>query len=56
VLKRDGNAELDALALTLFQQGSARIALETNPPFDHYLFIERNPTYIAELEPLSLHF
>ena len=41
---------------TLFQQGSARIALETNPPFDHYLFIERNPTYIAELEQLRQQF
>nr|WP_254151221.1 three-Cys-motif partner protein TcmP [Candidatus Chloroploca mongolica] len=36
--------------ITLFQQGSARIALETSPPFDHYVFIEQNPASIAELE------
>ncbi|RRR75426.1 MAG: three-Cys-motif partner protein TcmP [Candidatus Viridilinea halotolerans] len=41
---------------TAFQQGSARIALETTPPFDHYLFIERKPAYIAELERLRQQF
>ncbi|NCC30647.1 MAG: three-Cys-motif partner protein TcmP [Chloroflexia bacterium] len=42
--------------VTLFQQGSARIALETSPPFDHYVFIEQNPASIAELEQLRQQF
>lgn len=38
--------------VTSFQKGSAQIALETSPPFDRYLFIERNPEYVAELRHL----
>lgn len=37
---------------TAFQRGSVRIALETNPPFDRYLFIEQNPAYARELHAL----
>ena len=37
----------------LFQKGSAQIALETSPPFDQYLFIEKNPEYVAELRQLQ---
>lgn len=39
-----------------FKSGSARIALETDPPFDRYLFIERNPDHVAELEKLKQQF
>jgi len=33
-----------------FLQGSARIALECNPPFQKYIFIEKNAGKIAELQ------
>lgn len=32
--------------------GSAKIALNTNPPFDEYYFIEKNYNHIAELQDL----
>lgn len=32
-----------------YLKGSARIALEINPPFHHYLFLETNPLYVKEL-------
>ncbi len=35
-----------------FINGSARIALETEPSFDHYLFIEREREFANELESL----
>ncbi len=39
-----------------FQKGSARIALEMDPPFGQYLFIEKKPEYIKELETLRESF
>ena len=39
-----------------FQKGSAQIALETDPPFNNYLFIEQNREYIKELETLRERF
>lgn len=39
-----------------FQEGSAWIALQIEPSFDHYLFIEQNPTYANQLKQLSEQF
>lgn len=40
-----------------FKKGSAQIALETDPPFDHYLFIEKKQAFAQELARLkNLHF
>jgi len=39
-----------------FQKGSAQIALETDPLFNRYLFIEKNREYIKELETLRDRF
>jgi three-Cys-motif partner protein len=39
-----------------FQKGSAQIALETDPPFHRYLFIEKNREYIKDLETLRDRF
>jgi three-Cys-motif partner protein len=36
-----------------FQKGSATIALDTKPAFDHYIFIDKNPEYINELSNLK---
>ena len=33
--------------------GSARIALKCNPPFDDYVFVERNPERVASLKSLK---
>lgn len=45
--------EADAEA---FLKGSARIALEAEPSFDRYLFVERDPDYVKELERLRDQF
>lgn len=42
----------DVQSLQDFYRGSARIALETEPPFNHYLFIEANREYFEELRNL----
>jgi three-Cys-motif partner protein len=39
-----------------FLKGSARIALEVEPPFKRYLFIERKPRRAQELEKLKSEF
>jgi three-Cys-motif partner protein len=39
-----------------FLKGSARIALEVEPPFKRYLFIENNPKYALELQKLKEQF
>lgn len=39
-----------------FLKGSARIALEVEPPFKRYLFIEQDPEYAKELEQLKADF
>ena len=44
--------EIDARNIEAFYGGSARIALEVEPPFDHYLFIEADPAFVEELEGL----
>lgn len=36
--------------------GSARLALETEPPFDKYIFIEKSPARCRELEDLRREF
>lgn len=36
--------------------GSARLALQTEPPFDRYIFIERSPERCAHLESLKADF
>lgn len=37
-------------------QGSARIALEIDPPFDHYLFIDKQAIHVQQLEKLKTEF
>jgi three-Cys-motif partner protein len=39
-----------------FLKGSARIALENEPPFDYYLFIEENKRHAADLVTLCGEF
>jgi three-Cys-motif partner protein len=39
-----------------FQKGSARIALEVDPPFDRYIFIEKHAKRAKELESLRAEF
>ena len=46
-------ADEDAASL---QQGSAAIALETEPPFDHNPFIEQRAERVVELQELRQHF
>src|SRR6266478_8141598 len=39
-----------------FLKGSARIALDVEPPFKQYVFIEQDAARAQELEKLKLHF
>lgn len=39
-----------------FRKGSARRALEVEPPFDHYVFIEKDKAKCQELEALAKEF
>lgn len=39
-----------------FMKGSARVALEVSPPFNKYLFVERDPQYARELQNLKSEF
>lgn len=39
-----------------FTKGSARIALEVEPSFDNYIFVERNLDHVKELEILRQQF
>lgn len=39
-----------------FTKGSARIALEITPSFNNYIFVERNPEHVKELEKLRQQF
>jgi len=39
-----------------FLDGSARLALKTEPPFDQYIFIERSPERCVSLENLKSEF
>jgi three-Cys-motif partner protein len=40
----------------LFQKGSAQIAIEVEPSFDQYLFIEKKAAHVQELEKLKTQF
>lgn len=51
IFEEDDLADADAL-----QKGSARIALEVEPPFDRFLFIERSAKRVEELEKLRSEF
>ena len=37
-------------------EGSARLALRTEPRFDRYVFIDRSPSWCAQLEALKIEF
>lgn len=39
-----------------YLKGSARIALEVEPSFNHYLFIDKNPQHVLELNRLKEQF
>lgn len=46
----------DAKAVEEYRKGSVRRALEVDPPFDRYVFIEKNPAKCKELEALKVEF
>lgn len=48
--------ELDTQEVVNFRQGSARNALETQPPFNKYIFIEEDKENFSELEKLTEKF
>ncbi|MBN2000107.1 three-Cys-motif partner protein TcmP [candidate division KSB1 bacterium] len=47
---------LDDAEAVSFQKGSAYIALEMEPSFDEYIFIEQSSEYSKELEKLRIRF
>lgn len=51
MLEEEDDADAEAL-----QKGSARIALEVEPPFDRFLFIEQSAKRVKELENLRKEF
>ncbi len=62
-LRRDGEPTMSLLLPDLaetepqqFLDGSARLALRTEPRFDRYVFIERSPSRCAELRALAGEF
>lgn len=46
----------DTQTIEAYYRGSARIALEVEPSFDNFLFIERNPQHVVELQRLLTDF
>lgn len=46
--------EQDLVDVEKFFTGSAQIALDSEPSFDRYLFIEQNPKFVNELEQLRM--
>lgn len=46
----------DVTEVEEFLKGSARIALEIDPPFREYIFVERNPEYAQQLQQLKDEF
>lgn len=48
--------EFEETEVREFVSGSAKNALEVNPPFDEYIFIEKNEKRFAELENLKNDF
>lgn len=51
MLEKEDDADVEAL-----QKGSARIALEVEPPFNRFLFIEQSAKRVKELENLRKEF
>src|SRR5688572_17163999 len=49
-------AQEDATEPEELLKGSARLALETSPPFDRYIFIESNTDRCAHLNALKAEF
>jgi three-Cys-motif partner protein len=49
------DAEADPEARS-FKRGSARAALEVEPPFDCYVFVDRNPDHVEQLRSLGDEF
>ncbi|MEM7555212.1 MAG: three-Cys-motif partner protein TcmP [Cyanobacteria bacterium P01_A01_bin.84] len=54
--KKSQEGKNQALLTQKFLDGSARIALQTEPPFNKYIFIEKKRNKIAELEKLKQEF
>lgn len=50
------NITLDDADAESFSKGSARIALEVEPSFDHYIFVEQKLEHIRNLEMLRTQF
>lgn len=48
-------SEAEQVEAETLLDGSARIALKTSPPFDRFVFIEKNESRCAELESLRLN-
>lgn len=48
--------ETEARNVERFYDGSARVALRVEPPFDNYLFVETNPSFVQELQGLRHDF
>lgn len=48
--------EFAELEVQNFIKGSARVALEVQPPFDKYIFIEKNRKHFTELEKLKADY
>jgi three-Cys-motif partner protein len=48
--------ELNEREAEEFLRGSAQIALETHPPFSRYIFIEKDPDRVKELEKLRIKY
>ncbi len=62
-IAQTNRSQTDALPLELadeepqqYYKGSVRIALDVQPPFDEYLFIELNASRAAELETLKAEY
>jgi three-Cys-motif partner protein len=49
-------SELASSAATQLLDGSARLALQTKPPFSRYVFIDRDPDHCASLDSLKTEF
>ena len=50
------SSEADEPQVAGFLEGSARIALSIEPPFDKYLFIEKTANKAKELEQLRQEY
>jgi len=50
------DGETEEQEVRQFLDGSARVALSTSPPFDHFLFIERSRTKVKQLQDLRVEF